>query len=70
LPQQGGTCDDRRSQDRGAQNRARISLEQEHEDRYWTQKLGVAREQLAEAVKAAGHTTKAVEEYLNGARVR
>jgi hypothetical protein len=55
---------------RGTQDRASISLEQEHEVRYWTQKFGITREQLAEAVKVAGHSAKAVEEYLNGARVR
>ena len=35
-----------------------------------TQKLAVTRELLAEAVKATGDSAKAVEEYLNGARVR
>jgi hypothetical protein len=34
------------------------------------QKLAVTRELLAEAVKATGNPAKAVEEYLDGARVR
>ena len=31
---------------RGAQDRARISLSEEHEVRYWTKALGVTKEQL------------------------
>lgn len=32
---------------RGAQDRARISMSEEHEVRYWTKALGVSKEQLA-----------------------
>ncbi|CAM3570604.1 hypothetical protein BOFL111202_12500 [Bordetella flabilis] len=40
--------------DRGPRDRSRISLEQEHELRYWTKELGVTPEQLRQAVKDAG----------------
>ena len=31
---------------RGAQDRSRISLHEEHEERYWTEKFGVTRDQV------------------------
>ena len=31
------------TEDRGPQDRARISLEQDHEIRYWTDKLGISK---------------------------
>ncbi len=49
---------------RGSQDRKRISLGEEHEVRYWTQKLGVSREQLEEAVRAVGNDADKVEERL------
>jgi len=39
---------------RGAQDRARINVHEDHEVRRWTQALGVTREQLAAAVIAVG----------------
>ena len=39
---------------RGAQDRSRISLQQEHEVRYWTARFGVSREKLEAAVKKVG----------------
>ena len=51
-------------QDRGPQDRSRISLEQEHEVRYWTDKFGISKPQLEEAVKAVGPSAKAVEDEL------
>lgn len=50
--------------DRGAQDRSRINVHEEHEVRYWTQKFGVSKEQLEAAVKAVGVSAKAVEEHL------
>src|SRR5438874_13442166 len=35
---------------RGAQDRARISMSEDYEVRYWTEALGVSKEQLAAAV--------------------
>jgi hypothetical protein len=40
--------------DRGPRDRSRISLEQEHEVRYWTKELGCTVDQLRQAVKDAG----------------
>ncbi len=50
--------------DRGAQDRSRISLEQDHEVRYWTQRFGVSEQRLREAVAAVGVSVDAVERHL------
>ena len=50
--------------DRGAQDRARINLQEEHEVRYWTNALGVSREQLAAAVQAVGVSADKVRAHL------
>jgi hypothetical protein len=39
---------------RGAQDRARINVHQEHEVRHWTKALGVTQEQLKEIVGRVG----------------
>ena len=57
-------------QERGPQDRSRISLTEEHEVRYWTQKLGVTKEALAEAVRAVGASAGRVEQHLRGGRRR
>ena len=49
---------------RGAQDRARINLNEEHEVRYWTNALGVSKEQLAAAVQAVGVSADKVREHL------
>lgn len=49
---------------RGAQDRSRISLSEEHEVRYWTQALGVGKEQLVAAVQAVGPSADKVREHL------
>ena len=41
-----------------------ISMEQEHEVRYWTERIGVTKEQLAEAVKEVGNSANKVREYF------
>jgi hypothetical protein len=38
---------------------------QEHEVRYWTQALGVTKEQLAEAVQQVGNSADRVREYFS-----
>lgn len=48
----------------GAQDRSRINLHEEHEVRYWTEALGLTREQLEQAVKAAGNSAAAVRQHL------
>ena len=49
---------------RGGQDRGRISMDQEHEVRYWTQRFGVTRERLAEAVRQAGNSADNVQEFF------
>jgi Protein of unknown function (DUF3606) len=49
---------------RGPQDRARINLSEEHEVRYWTNALGVSKEQLAAAVQAVGASADRVRAHL------
>jgi hypothetical protein len=58
--------DDKNNRNDG--DRKRIALGEEYEVRYWTQKLGVSREQLEEAVRAVGNSADAVEEHLHKGR--
>lgn len=55
-------------QPRHVMDRKLISLEQEHEIRYWTQALGVTREQLREAIGKVGHSATRVREYLQSSK--
>ncbi len=41
-----------------------ISLEEEHEVKYWTKALGVSEEELRKAVEKVGHSAEAVREQL------
>lgn len=50
--------------DRGAQDRARINLQEAHEVRYWTIALGVSEAQLAAAVQAVGVSADKVRAHL------
>lgn len=49
---------------RGLQDRSRINLSEDYEVRYWTDKFGVSKAQLEEAVRAAGSSAEAVEKEL------
>jgi hypothetical protein len=49
---------------RGAQDRARINLTEPHEVKYWTDALGVSKEQLERVVAEVGHSAAAVREKL------
>lgn len=49
---------------RGPQDRSQINLNEEHEVRYWTQALGVSKEQLAAAVQAVGSSADRVRAHL------
>lgn len=49
---------------RGPQNRYRIVLREESEIAYWTNKLGVSREQLERAIRCVGNGAEAVAHYL------
>jgi len=52
---------------RGAQDRARVNLNEDHEVRNWTQKWGVSKEQLAAAVNKVGVSADAVARELGNA---
>ena len=49
---------------RGDGDRQRINVDQEHEVRYWSQKLGVTAEELRTAVRDVGPMAAAVEQRL------
>jgi Protein of unknown function (DUF3606) len=49
---------------RGPQDRSRISISEEPEVRYWSQKFGVSSEQLKAAVKKVGNSAERVEKEL------
>lgn len=49
---------------RGAQDRARIAMSETHEVRYWTESLGVTKEELQRAVDAVGNSAAKVREFL------
>ncbi len=51
-------------QDRGAQDRARVNVNEPHEVRYWTEKFGVSEEDLIQAVSVVGVSADEVERYL------
>jgi hypothetical protein len=50
--------------DRGAEDRARISLKEEHEVYYWTKALGVSKQQLLDAIEKVGNSAEAVRREL------
>ena len=52
--------------DRGLADRSLISLEQEHELRYWTGALDCTEAQLREAVAAVGNSVDEVKQHLIG----
>jgi hypothetical protein len=47
------------------QDASRISLREAWEVRYWTEKLGITKAELIDAVEEVGNSVKAVTEYLN-----
>ena len=49
---------------RGPQDASRINVHEAWEVRYWTEKFGCTKEQLEEAVKAAGPKVSDVEKQL------
>lgn len=50
---------------RGAQDRNRISLSEEHEVAYWTKALGVSEEELQQLVSKVGNSAAAVRAALH-----
>jgi hypothetical protein len=51
---------------KGVQDRARISLSEDYEVRYWCEKLGVTADELRAAVKRVGTSAKGVENEIRG----
>ena len=49
---------------RGPQDRNRISLSEDYEVKYWSEKFGVTQQQLRDAVKKVGNSAAAVENEL------
>ncbi|HZO03261.1 MAG TPA: DUF3606 domain-containing protein [Burkholderiales bacterium] len=49
----------------GKPDDARINVEQEHELDYWSEKLGVSRERLRQAVQAAGPMVRDIQRHLS-----
>lgn len=49
---------------RGPQDRSRISLSEKWEVQYWTKELNVTEEQLQQAVEQAGDSVNAVRQHL------
>lgn len=54
--------DDRTS--RGPQDASRIALGQDYEVEYWTERFGVTRHELEQAVRDVGNSADAVERHL------
>jgi hypothetical protein len=51
-------------QDRGAQDRARVNVNETHEVAYWTKRFGVSEDELRAAVAAVGVSAETVEKHL------
>jgi hypothetical protein len=49
---------------RGPRDSSRIAMSEDYEVRYWTDKFGVSRERLEEAIAAVGNGADAVSDYL------
>ena len=53
---------------RGPQDASRVALGEDYEVRYWSERFGVSRDRLEEAVRAVGNGTDAVEAFLSRER--
>lgn len=49
---------------KGAQDRARVNINEEHEVRYWTDTLGISEQRLRELVQQVGPSVDAVRAQL------
>src|SRR5690349_10675920 len=63
-PQTGGSMADDLKQT-GKPDDQRINIDQDHELKYWSEKLGVSRDELRKAVRAAGPMVKDVQRHLH-----
>ena len=55
---------------RGGQDRTRIDISEDYELRDWSEKFGVSKERLREAVQAVGDKAADVQNYLKGQKQR
>lgn len=53
---------------RAPQDASRVALGEDYEVSYWTERFGVSRERLEEAVAAVGNGADRIEEYLGRER--
>jgi Protein of unknown function (DUF3606) len=53
--------------EKGSQDRSRINLNEEYEVRYWTEALGVSREELQRLVNEHGSSAQKIREHLGKA---
>jgi hypothetical protein len=49
---------------RGPQDSSRIAMNEDYEVAYWTDKFGVSRDELQNAIDAVGNSAAAVEQRL------
>jgi len=49
---------------RGAQDRSRINLQEDHEVRYWTEALKISKDELERVVAKVGNSAEAVRKKL------
>lgn len=49
---------------RAPQDSSRVAMGEDYEVAYWTDKFGVSRDRLQEAVDAVGNSADAIKEYL------
>lgn len=50
---------------RGPQDSSRVAMGEDYEVAYWTDKFGVSRDRLQEAVDAVGNSADAIKAYLS-----
>ena len=51
---------------RAPQDSSRVAMGEDYEVEYWTDRFGVSRERLQEAVDAVGNSADRIAEYLRG----
>ena len=64
LPANGAFAMTDNTADRGPEDRSRISLSQDYEVRYWSQRFGIDEQALRAAVEDVGPSVQDVEAYL------
>lgn len=65
IPKRRAPMPDNKTQTR-PQDSSRVAMNEDYEVRYWTERFGVSKERLQEAVDAVGNGVGAVERYLRG----